>query len=61
MPKFKLTDRVVDRGGYEGTLVLVTEWEGSVWYDVRLPGGVAVRYDSDLRLIDPAPAQEEPR
>lgn len=48
--KFKLTDRVVDRDGFKGTVVNVTEWEGSVWYDVRLPGGVAVRYDSDLAM-----------
>ncbi len=48
--QFKLYDRVVDRDGFEGTIVLVTLWEGSVWYDVRFRGGVAVRYNSDLTL-----------
>jgi hypothetical protein len=48
--KFKLRDRVIDRGGFKGTIVLVTEWRGSVWYDVRFERGSAVRYDSDLTL-----------
>lgn len=47
---FKLTDRVVDRDGYTGTIVNVTEWRGSVWYDVRFGNGVAVRYNSDLKI-----------
>ena len=49
--KFKLCDKVVDRDGFCGTVVKVTEWRGSVWYDVRLgPQGAGVRYDSDLTL-----------
>ena len=48
---FKVGDRVVDRDGYEGTVVNVTEWNGSRWYDVRFGfAGVAVRYDGDLHL-----------
>ena len=45
---FKRGDRVVDRDGFKGTVMRVTEWEGSRWYDVRFSGGQAVRYDSDL-------------
>lgn len=41
-------ERVTDGDGFPGTIVKVTEWEGSIWYDVQLPGGVAVRYESDL-------------
>jgi len=48
MRKFKIGDKVVDRDGFPGTVVKVTEWRGSHWYDVRLPGGVAVRYERDL-------------
>lgn len=49
---FKRGDKVIDRSGYSGTVVAITEWEGSCWYDVRFFSGVAVRYDSDLRLDD---------
>lgn len=52
MPKFKNTDRVIDRDGFAGTIVKVTEWGGSVWYDVRFASGVAVRNDYDLRPRD---------
>jgi len=48
--KFNRGDRVIDRDGFKGTVVKVTEWEGSVWYDVRFSGGSAVRYNSDLTL-----------
>ncbi len=52
MTKFNLRDRVIDRDGYTGTVVLVTQWRGSTWYDVRFGhAGVAVRYDADLRLV----------
>lgn len=44
--------RVVDLDGRRGTIVLVTEWEGCRWYDVRFgPQGAAVRYDRDLTVI----------
>ncbi len=44
--------RVVDTDGREGTIVLVTEWEGNRWYDVRFgPQGAAVRYDADLTVV----------
>jgi hypothetical protein len=51
---FKVGDKVVDRGGYRGSIVQVTEWRGSRWYDVRIMDGcrslgVAVRYDGDLK------------
>lgn len=46
---FKVGDRVVDRDGFEGVVSEVVHWNGSHWYDVRLPGGLAVRYDNDLR------------
>lgn len=58
MTKFQVTDRVQDRDGFQGTIVRVTEWEGSVWYDVRFAGGEAVRYDSDLTL---QPNSEKPK
>lgn len=45
---FKVGDRVVDRDGFKGSISLVTEHEGSRWYDVRFENGSAVRYDSDL-------------
>jgi hypothetical protein len=49
-PKFQLGQRVVDLDGFQGTVVKVTQWEGSTWYDVRLGrAGVAVRYTSDLK------------
>lgn len=50
MPKFKIGDMVVDKGGYRGTITDVTEWRGSRWYDVRFERGAAVRYDGDLVL-----------
>lgn len=47
----KLGTRVVDRDGYKGTIVKVTEWHGSRWYDVRFGySGTAVRYDGDLTV-----------
>jgi len=48
--QFQTSDRVIDRSGFRGTVVNVTELEGSVWYDVRFDRGVAVRYDADLSL-----------
>lgn len=48
-PRFKIGDRVVDRSGFEGTIREITFYNGGHWYDVRLPGGVAVRYDDDLK------------
>jgi preprotein translocase subunit YajC len=51
---FKRGDRVVDRGGYEGTVVGVTHHNGSVWYDVRLPGGVGVRFPYELEALKEA-------
>jgi hypothetical protein len=50
MAKFEVGHQVVDLDGFRGTIVKVTEWEGRVWYDVKLPGGVGVRFDSDLKL-----------
>lgn len=47
---FKVGDKVRDSSGYTGTIVNVSAWKGSVWYDVRFPSGVAVRYRSDLTL-----------
>jgi hypothetical protein len=41
---------VVDRSGYRGVVVLVTEWKGARWYDVRFERGDAVRSDSDLTI-----------
>lgn len=40
--------KIVDRDGFAGTVVAVTEWRGSRWYSVRFAGGVAVRYDADI-------------
>lgn len=51
LSKFQYGQRVVDRDGFVGTIVGITAYEGAYWYDVRLPGGVAVRYDADLRLL----------
>jgi hypothetical protein len=48
--RFERGDPVIDRSGFEGTVVKVTRWRGSVWYDVRFRSGVAVRYDYDLKL-----------
>lgn len=47
---FTIGTKVIDRDGFAGTIVAVTEWRGSRWYDVRFAGGVAVRYDADLRV-----------
>lgn len=52
--KFSLGQHVVDRSGFAGTIVKVTEWRGCVWYDVRFPRGGAVRYDADLTLREAA-------
>ena len=48
--KFKVGDRVIDRDGFRGAVRNVTEWRGSVWYDVRFSTGEAVRYDNDLQI-----------
>lgn len=53
---FKRGDRVRDLSGFEGTIVNVTHYEGSVWYDVRLPGGVGVRFPYELERIEEAAA-----
>lgn len=58
---FKIGDLVVDRGGYRGAIVNITNWRGSRWYDVRFMDGCryvgdAVRYDADLRLDEEARA-----
>jgi hypothetical protein len=46
---FQVGDRVRDRDGHVGTVTKVTNWKGSVWYDVRFGrSGSAVRYDNDL-------------
>lgn len=47
--KFKRGDQVIDLSGFKGTVVDVIEHEGSHWYDVRLPGGVGVRFENELR------------
>jgi preprotein translocase subunit YajC len=45
--------KVIDRDGFTGTIVKVTEWRGSVWYDVRLGRtGDAVRFPSDLTVVE---------
>lgn len=49
---FERGDKVVDRSGFKGTVVGVTDHRGSRWYDVRFERGVAVRYDYDL-MFDP--------
>jgi hypothetical protein len=49
--KFHVGDKVVDRDEFKGTITKITVWEGSVWYDVKFPGGDAVRYTGDLRKI----------
>ncbi|MDE2096886.1 MAG: hypothetical protein KGL39_06525 [Patescibacteria group bacterium] len=50
MTKFRIGDKVMDRDGRQGIVKLVTEWRGSIWYDVRFEHGEAVRYASDLIL-----------
>ncbi len=47
---FKIGDKVTDTSGYQGTIVNVSNWRGSIWYDVRFASGTAVRYPSDLIL-----------
>jgi len=47
-PRFKIGDRVIDRDGFPGTIRGITHHDGAHWYDVQLPGGGAVRFDSDL-------------
>ena len=51
--QFKVGDRVRDRDGFKGTVVKITEFDGSHWYDVRIWDGPrrvgeAVRYERDL-------------
>lgn len=46
--QLKVGAKVIDRDGFAGTIVAVTNWEGSTWYDVRFATGTAVRYASDL-------------
>ena len=41
--------KIVDLDGFAGTIVKVTTWEGSTWYDVRFKGGTAVRYRGDVK------------
>jgi hypothetical protein len=48
MTQFQVGQTVTDRDGFTGTIRRVTEWNGSIWYDVRFQSGEAVRYDSDL-------------
>lgn len=48
--KLTIGTKVVDRDGFEGTIQKVTQWDGSLWYDVRFRNGVAVRYESDLTV-----------
>ena len=43
--------KVMDRSGYPGTIIVVTEWRGSRWYNVRFLSGTAVRYDDDLTPV----------
>lgn len=47
----KVGAKVIDRDGFRGTITQVTDWRGSRWYDVRFPGGGAVRYDQDLTVV----------
>lgn len=46
---FSIGALVEDRNGYKGRIVNVTHYNGTTWYDVRFPAGVAVRYYSDLK------------
>ena len=51
--RFKVGDKgVVDRDGFRGRVVKVTEMgKGSIWYDVDFGNGnVGVRYNDDLEL-----------
>lgn len=47
---FRVGAKVIDCDGFQGTIVKITEWNGSRWYDVRFPRGEAVRYEADLTL-----------
>lgn len=53
----KIGTRVVDRDGFIGTIMSVTENRGSRWYDVRFERGEAVRYDSDLTVVAYPPSR----
>jgi hypothetical protein len=44
---------VADRDGHIGTISKVTEWRGSLWYDVRFASGESVRYPRDLTPLSP--------
>jgi hypothetical protein len=47
--RFQVGDRVIDRDGFPGVIREITHFDGGHWYDVRLSGGLAVRYESDLK------------
>lgn len=47
--------KVVDRDGFKGTIRNITYHSGSFWYDVALPGGVAVRFADDLTVEGETP------
>jgi len=51
MSKLPVGTKVMDRDGFKGVITLVTKYQGSVWYDVRLERGEAVRYPEDLTVI----------
>jgi hypothetical protein len=46
--KFKKGDKVITSCGYEGVVVACLDYCNG--YEVRLPGGVAVRFEYDLKL-----------
>ncbi len=49
--RFKVGDRVIDRDGFKGSIRRVCHnGPDSLWYEVAMPGGATVRYDSDLSL-----------
>ena len=50
---FKVGDRVIDRDGYLGTVLSITEHKGWSWYNIRFSMGNAVRFDSDLIPANP--------
>ena len=49
-PKFQIGARIVtfDEGRYPGTIMAIRWHDGNYWYEVRLPGGMAVRYEGDF-------------
>ena len=49
-PKFKVGDLVEtnDAAKYQGIIYNVVHHKGGHWYEVRLPGGIAVRHDNEL-------------